>query len=115
MDFCRASVVPSELIPSVDTPHDSPRCSVGRDGDFLACLDCTLYRGDRSGVRGCGDHTDNPIVAETVTFFFLQSHVFPPEKVNNYNFLLCLLLSVSFGCLRALGKPLRSARAVPQV
>ena len=23
MDFCRASVVPSELIPSVDTPHEA--------------------------------------------------------------------------------------------
>ena len=96
MDFCRVSVVPSELIPSVDTPHEAIivlDALWARDGDFFACLDCTLYVGDRSGVRGCGDHTDNPIVAETVTFFFLESHVFPPEKVNNnyaYYFLSAL-------------------------
>ncbi|XP_064390760.1 uncharacterized protein LOC135338518 isoform X2 [Halichondria panicea] len=79
-----ASVVSSELIPSVDTPHEAIivlDALWARDGDFFACLDCTLYRDDRSGVRGCGDHTDNLIVAETVTFFFLESHVFPPEKV----------------------------------
>ena len=73
MDFCRASVVPSELIPSVDTPHEVIivlDALWARDGNFFACLDCTLYVGDRSGVRGCGDLTGNPIVAETVTLSF---------------------------------------------
>ena len=72
--------------------------AVAQDGDFFACLDCTLYRGDRSG---CGDHTENPIV-------FLKSNVFPPEKVNNniifyyayYNY-----LSVSLRAASACGQP----------
>ena len=58
-------VAPSELI------HEALDA---RDGDFFACLDCTLYRGDQSGVRGHTDIRDRHLV-------FLES---PPNIIFHY-------------------------------